>query len=55
LIWPNLALQHLTTRPPDQGMLEVAIRGFEALLERERKLEQELEGAQASSAPGAHA
>jgi len=55
LIWPNLALQHLTTRPPDQGMLEVAIRGFEALLERERELEQELEGAQASSAPGAHA
>jgi uncharacterized protein YqhQ len=38
LIWPNLALQHLTTRPPDPEMLEVAIRSFEALLEREREL-----------------
>jgi uncharacterized protein YqhQ len=38
LIWPNLALQHLTTRPPEPEMLEVAIRSFEALLDREREL-----------------
>jgi len=38
LIWPNLALQHLTTHPPDPGMLEVAIRCFEVLLNREREL-----------------
>ncbi len=49
LIWPNLALQRLTTRPPDPGMLEVAIRCFEALLDRERELGSSL------AAPGVHA
>lgn len=29
---PNLALQHLTTREPDAGMLEVAIVAFERML-----------------------
>lgn len=52
LIWPNLALQHLTTRPPEPEMLEVAIRSFQALLDRERELDQELEGAQGGSAAG---
>ncbi len=52
LIWPNLALQHLTTRPPEPEMLEVAIRSFEALLDRERELGQDLEGAQEGSAAG---
>ncbi len=37
LIKPNLALQHLTTRMPDQSMLEVAIASFQSM----RKAEQE--------------
>lgn len=31
LIWPNLALQRLTTREPDLAMLEVAIRAFQEM------------------------
>jgi uncharacterized protein YqhQ len=31
LIAPNLALQRLTTREPDRGMLEVAIAAFQAM------------------------
>jgi uncharacterized protein YqhQ len=38
LIRPNLALQALTTREPDRGMLEVAIESFKTM----RKAEQEL-------------
>jgi uncharacterized protein YqhQ len=38
LIKPNLALQALTTREPDRGMLEVAIESFKTM----RKAEQEL-------------
>ena len=38
LIKPNLALQGLTTREPDRGMLEVAIESFKTM----RKAEQEL-------------
>jgi uncharacterized protein YqhQ len=34
-IRPSLALQRLTTREPDEGMLEVAIRALEAVLEGE--------------------
>jgi uncharacterized protein YqhQ len=37
LIKPNLALQHLTTRTPDNSMLEVAIASFQTM----RKAEQE--------------
>lgn len=33
---PNLALQHLTTRPPDLDMLEVAIVAFERVLAYEQ-------------------
>jgi uncharacterized protein YqhQ len=36
LIRPNLALQKLTTREPDMGMLEVAITAFERVLAYER-------------------
>ena len=32
---PNLALQHLTTREPDEGMLSVAITAFEQVLASE--------------------
>ena len=35
LMWPNLALQRLTTRVPSDGMIEVAIASFEAMRERE--------------------
>ena len=38
MIKPNLALQALTTREPDRGMLEVAIESFKTM----RKAEQEL-------------
>ncbi len=33
LVGPNLALQRLTTRPPDDGMVEVAIRALRAVME----------------------
>lgn len=35
LIKPNLALQHLTTRPPDLTMLEVAIESFKSMRKAE--------------------
>jgi uncharacterized protein YqhQ len=31
LVAPNLALQRLTTRPPDTGMLEVGIAAFQEM------------------------
>lgn len=34
---PNLALQHLTTREPDEEMLAVAIRAFQTVLGTERE------------------
>ena len=37
MIVPNLMLQHLTTREPDSGMLEVAIESFKTM----RKAEQD--------------
>jgi uncharacterized protein YqhQ len=40
LVKPNLALQSLTTREPDEKMLEVAITAFEAM----RKTEEEIQG-----------
>jgi uncharacterized protein YqhQ len=43
LIKPNLALQHLTTREPDQGMVEVAIAAFNKM--REEELAHQLEPA----------
>jgi len=38
-MWPNLALQRLTTRPPSPGMIEVAVASFEAMRRREDKVE----------------
>ena len=38
LLWPNLALQKLTTRRPSAEMVEVAIASFEAMRTREREL-----------------
>ncbi len=37
IVIPNLALQHLTTRPPDLSMIEVAITAFKRVLEAEEK------------------
>ena len=42
LIAPNLALQKLTTRPPDAQMLEVAIAAFQAMRAGENQLESRL-------------
>ena len=39
LVWPNLALQRLTTRPPSPGMIEVAIASFESMRQREGETE----------------
>ncbi len=36
LLWPALALQSLTTRPPDDGMVEVALAALRKLLEVEK-------------------
>ncbi len=36
LLWPALALQSLTTRQPDDGMLEVALAALKKLLEVEK-------------------
>jgi uncharacterized protein YqhQ len=41
LVKPNLALQHLTTRPPDLHMIEVAIVAFERVLVSEGILSAE--------------
>ncbi|MCH7609292.1 MAG: DUF1385 domain-containing protein [Chloroflexi bacterium] len=35
LMWPNLALQRLTTRTPSREMIEVAVASFEAMRRRE--------------------
>ncbi len=40
LVWPNLALQRLTTRTPSPGMIEVAIASFESMRQRESETEQ---------------
>ena len=41
MIRPNLALQRLTTREPDDGMVEVAIRALETVLEAEASQDRE--------------
>ena len=37
IVRPNLALQHLTTRQPDEKMLEVAITAFQTMRKAERE------------------
>lgn len=37
IVIPNLALQHLTTRPPDLSMIEVAITAFKRVLAAEQR------------------
>lgn len=36
LLWPNLILQRITTRQPDEGMIEVAIAAFKAMYAAEQ-------------------
>ncbi len=38
IIWPNLLLQALTTRQPDDDQIEVAVRALEGALEEDRRL-----------------
>ena len=40
LVKPNLALQHLTTREPDRGMVEVAITAFKTMRDQEEAFNQ---------------
>ena len=51
LMWPNLALQTLTTRQPDDAQVEVAIRALTEVLAAERALEAQA----AATAPEAAA
>ncbi len=39
LVWPNFALQRLTTRLPSEGMIEVAIASFESMMQHEVETE----------------
>lgn len=41
IITPNLMLQHLTTREPDEGMIEVAIVAFKRVLLSEKLITEE--------------
>ena len=50
LVGPNLALQRLTTRQPDSGMLEVAIAAFNTMREKEGMSN----GFQSDETDGAH-
>jgi uncharacterized protein YqhQ len=38
LMWPNLALQAITTKPPDDAQVEVALRALQEVLDTEAAL-----------------
>ena len=40
LMWPNLALQSITTKPPDDEQVEVALRALTDMLAAEERAEQ---------------
>jgi uncharacterized protein YqhQ len=40
LMWPNLALQAITTKPPDDAQVEVALRALKEVLAEEERLER---------------
>jgi uncharacterized protein YqhQ len=52
LMWPGLSLQQLTTREPDEGQIEVALRALKEVLAMEGVTEASGEQA-AVAAPGA--
>jgi hypothetical protein len=51
LMWPNLALQALTTRQPDDSQVEVALRALKEVLYTEGALEREAPEAGVQAAP----
>lgn len=40
LMWPNLALQAITTKPPDDAQVEVALRALQEVLDAEEALDR---------------
>ena len=40
LMWPNLALQSITTKPPDDDQVEVALRALKDMLAAEERAEE---------------
>jgi uncharacterized protein YqhQ len=51
LMWPNLALQSLTTRQPDDDQVEVAVRALDEVLAAEEALGETLDVKTAEAAP----
>jgi len=51
ILWPGLQLQRMTTRPPDDSMIEVAVAAMKPVIAREER-EARGESAVAPSAPG---
>ncbi len=51
LMWPNLALQKLTTRQPDDSQVEVALRALREVMAAEGVQPAEAEGATATTQP----
>ena len=43
LIWPGVAMQRLTTKEPDEGMLEVAIEATKLVIAREEREKEKVE------------
>ena len=41
MLWPGLQLQRMTTREPDDSMVEVAVAAVMPVIERERREEGE--------------
>ncbi len=39
-MWPNLALQSITTKPPDDAQVEVALRALNEVLAAEERTEE---------------
>lgn len=39
ILWPGMQMQYLTTREPDDGQIECAIRAMQIIIDREKELE----------------
>ncbi len=37
ILWPGMQMQYLTTREPDAGQIECAIKAMQLVLEREKR------------------
>ncbi len=55
LMWPNLALQSITTKPPDDAQVEVALRALKEVLAAEERADEAtpVTAAEAEAAPAA--